>query len=241
MSRHTNLLEELKKRLRDMDEYHLEERAERLREVGGPGVGGLEPRYYPHFITQAGTEKEMKLLALEDSISKLWNEATMCYVDGQFRACIVLCAALLEAALKFEFERRGINYPERYTLGQCIKKSRKEPYILPGNKNDPITEAAIKVNDYRNDVIHANIERSRPEGLLDGSGPEHEVKPVRDASRYIKNGAIAGNGETIAFGQRGLSIIYFYKTTARDTLGGTEQILKFLYPKNEFEIPRITK
>lgn len=221
--------EDLKKTLRWMDEYHLEERAERLKDIGGSGVGGLEPQYWPNFITRAETEKEMKLMALEDSIFMLWSEAAMCYVNGEFRACIVLFATLVEAALKFELERKGIDYPERFTLGECVGRCRQHR-ILPENVDDAVTEAALKVNDYRNDVVHANIERRRPESLLIGEGPEHEVKPVQDVSRYIKHGAITGDGETISFGRGGLSILYRYKVAAKNTLECTEKLLKFLYP-----------
>jgi len=226
-----NSLEKLKQRLQGMNEYHLEERAQRLDEIGGPGVGGLEPRYCPHFVTRAETKKELKLMALQDSISRLWSEAAMCYVDGHFRACIVLFAVLLEMTLKSEFERRDIEYSKRLTLGRCIDKCR-ELQILPKSKNDAITKAAIQVNNYRNDVAHANIERSRPKSLLDVKGPEHEVKLAKDPSRYIKDGAITGNGETISFGRGGLSIIYWYKTAAKNTLDYTKKILEFLYADN---------
>jgi len=222
-------LEDLKNRLQWMDDYHLEERAERLKEIGGPGVGGLEPRYSPHFVTRAETEKEMKLMALQDSISKLWNEAAMCYVNGQFRACIVLFATLLEAALKYELERWNIDFPEQFTLGRCIVRCRKH-HVLPESQKDRVTAAAIKVNDCRNDVVHANIERHRPESLLGEKGPEHEVRPVRDRSRYIKDGALTGDGETFLLGREGFSIIYWYKAAAKNTLECTKEVLKFLYP-----------
>ena len=224
-----DVLEDLKNTLRWMDEYHLEERAERFKEVGGPGVGGLELRYSPHFITEAGTEKEMKLMALQESIFDLWSEAAMCYVDGQFRACIVLLATLLEAALKYELERQGIDFPERLTLGGCIDKCRKGR-ILPENETNPVTRAALKVNECRNDVVHANIERRRPESLLGATGPEHEVRPVRDPSRYIRDGALTGDGEAISFGQGGLRIVYRYKAAAKNTLTCAEEVLKSLYP-----------
>lgn len=224
-----NSLQELKKILLGMDEYHLEERAERLEEIGGPGVGGLELRYCPHFITRAETEKDMTLMALQDSISDLWNEATMCYIDGRFRACVVLVAALLETALKFELERRCIDYPEQLTLGPCIGLCKKHG-ILPKTEDDPVTEAALKVNRFRNDVVHANIQRRRPASLLGQKGPEHEVKRVRDPSKYIKGGAITGNGETISLGPGGLSIVYWYKTAAKNALELTGQVFKSLYP-----------
>lgn len=224
-----NSLEDLKDRIKWMDKYHLEERAARLQEIGGPGVGGLEPRYSPHLITQADTEKGKGLMALQDSISKLWNEAAMCYVNGQFRACIVLFATLLEAALKYELERGNIDFPERFTLRQCIDKCKKH-HILPRDEKGDVTAAAIKVNNERNDVVHANIERHRPESLLGEKGPEHQVESVRDPYRYIKDGALTGDGETILLGEEGLGIIYWYKAAAKNTLECTKEVMKFLYP-----------
>lgn len=224
-----NSIENLKDRLKSMDEYHLEERAERLKEIGGLGVGGLESRYYPYFITRTDTEKKKELMALEISISKLWNEAAMCYVHGQFRACIVLFATLLEATLKYELEIRNIDFPEKSTLGQCIERCRKH-HILPEKEKDRVTAAVILVNNYRNDIVHVIIERYRPESLFGEVGPEHEVKPVRDPSRYIKDGFVAGDGETILLGREGLSIVYWYKTAAKNTLECTKEVLKFLYP-----------
>jgi len=221
--------EDLKNLLRSMDEHQLKERAERLKEIEGPGGGGTEPRYYPYFITQANTEKELRLMVLQDSIFDLWNEAAMCYVDGQFRACIVLIATLLEATLKYELERQGIDFPELLTLGGCIDRCSRR-HVLPEDETNPVTRAALKVNECRNDILHANIERHRPQSLFITDGPEHEVRPLRDPSRYIRDGALTGDGETISFGQGGLSIVYRYKAAAKNTLTDTEEVLKYLYP-----------
>jgi hypothetical protein len=219
---------ELKKRLRDIHEYHIEEYAERLEEIGGPGVGGTEPRYNPHLITEAETSNELKMMALQDSIFRLWNEATWCYVYGHFRACIALMAILLEATLKLEFENRDIEYEEeRATLGTCIRIGEARG-ILPRE----ITEVAYRINDRRNDVMHANIERQKPESILNHTGSEHEVRPIKDISRNIKDGWITGNGETIEWSRgKGWRRINLYKRAAKETIEDTEKILKFLYPK----------
>jgi len=74
----------LKARLKSMYDYHVEEYSQNLKEIGGPGVGGLESKYHPHSITKAETKDEMRLMTLEQSISHLWNEATMCFVHNQF-------------------------------------------------------------------------------------------------------------------------------------------------------------
>ena len=64
-------IEKLKARLKGMYDHHIEEYSQNLKEVGGPGVGGLEPKYHPHSITKAETKDEMRLMALEQSISRL--------------------------------------------------------------------------------------------------------------------------------------------------------------------------
>lgn len=218
--------ENLKKRLRDMHEYHLREYAERLEEVGGPGVGGTEPRHYPHSVVTAETQDELKLIALQQSVCRHWSEATWCYVYGQFRACITLMAALLEATLKLEFEERGIEYDhKRASLGKCIEKA--DGFLPP-----EVAEAAYRVSNARNDVVHANIERQRPESILHHTGPEHEVRPIRDISRNIEGGCITGDGETIEWSRgQGWRRIYLYKHAAKETIENTARILKFLYPQ----------
>lgn len=216
--------ENLKKRLRDIHEYHIEEYAERLEETGGPGVGGTEPRYHPGSTTKAETSEELKMIALKNSVSRLWNEATWCYVYGQFGACIALMATLLEATLKFESEKRGIEYhQDKATLGTCIGKAQD---FLP----EKIAEIAVGINDRRNDVVHANIERKRPESLSHPLGLEHEVQPIEDISRNIAGGGITGDGETIVWSRgKAWQRIYLYKSAARQTIENTQTILKFLY------------
>ena len=216
---------DLKHLLRDMHEYHIDEYVARLQEIGGPGVGGTEPRHHPHAVTKAETEDELKMIALQQSVSTLWSEASWCYVYGQFRACIALMAALLEATLKLQFEQRSIEYDrERTTLGKCVDKAST---FLPAE----IVEAAERVNHARNDVVHANIERTRPESLFHPLGPEHEVQSVEDLSRNIKDAAITGDGELLTWSsERGWERVFLYKHAARETIENAERILSFLCP-----------
>lgn len=218
--------ENLKKRLRHIHEYHVEEYAQRLEEIGGPGVGGTEPRHYPHSVTKAEAEDELKMMALQQSVSTLWSEATWCYVYGQFRACITLMAALLEATLKLEFQKRGIEYDDRRaSLGRCIENASG---FIP----EWIARLAYEVSSRRNDVVHANIETQRPGSILHHSGPEHEVEPIRDMSRNIKDGAITGDGELLVWSsETGWQRVYLYKRAAKETIETTERILGFLYPE----------
>lgn len=105
-----NTLDDLKERIRGISEYHREEYARRLDEIGGPGVGGTELKYSPFprtFVADTLEKEKQKQLALMDSISKLWEEATWSYVYGHFRACIVLLAIMIERALKLELEKKN--------------------------------------------------------------------------------------------------------------------------------------
>ena len=224
-----NLLEDLKERLKWMHDYHIEEYAKRLREIGGPGVGGTELHYSPPITEKAETNEEMKKQALELNIRLLWEEATWCYVYGHFRACIVLLATLTEAALKLELEKNYIQYNKsRAGLGACINLC-KEKEIL----SNEVAKTAYKINDKRNDIMHANIERVRPESILYHLGPEHEIEPIEDISRSICNdGSFTGDGETIEWSLgRGYNRVYLYKRAAKETLENTENVLKFLYSR----------
>jgi hypothetical protein len=223
---------DLQKRLMSMFEYHCSDWAERLEEVGGPGGGGTELTYRPHFSHQAYTKDEYIRIALETSIPRTWEEAAWCYVYGQFRASILLCAAVLELALKYELYRKDELY-------------RKNDYFWPtlwpiistcgeiGVLSEPLVAKAKSVNTRRNNVIHANIQTDRPESLLSHSGEEHVIEPIKDLSKIISgDGSLTGDGETISLGGGlgGYSRIYEFKQAARSSLFEIREILQFLYP-----------
>lgn len=170
-------------------------------------------------------------MALMDSIRRLWEEASWCYVYGWFQASIILMAMLVEGALKLEFERRNLSY-EGLTLGKCIEKA-KEIKLLAPQKESKAFDNLDFVLKMRNDIVHGNIEKDSPESLLNASGSEHERRNI-DISGYIKDGWITGDGEAIGWSLgRGCYKIYLYKRTAKETIENTRQILKFLYPESE--------
>jgi len=83
---------------------HLDDRTNRLKEIGGRGVGGLEigvsiPSPPPTCISQA---------ALHFSIRKLWSKSMDSYIFGNFRASIFQLGSLLEATLLYEISRRKL-------------------------------------------------------------------------------------------------------------------------------------
>jgi hypothetical protein len=219
---------DLREKLMGIAEYHSSEWAARLNEVGGPGVGGTELAYHPHFVQQADTEDEYIRMALETSIPQTWEEATWCYVYGQFRACILLCATVLELAIKYELFRRDQSTSS--TLGPIIDKCGKMRVL-----SESLVAKAKSVNIRRNDVIHANIQTDRPESLLYHTGEEHEIEPIEDLSRNItSDGGFTGDGETISIffteGRVSYSRVHAFKKAARASLLDVREILGFLYP-----------
>ncbi len=72
------MLAKLEERLKRITEYKAKEWAQRLDEVGGPGVGGTELAYSPHFVQSAEAQNELVAMALETSIPETWEEAYWC-------------------------------------------------------------------------------------------------------------------------------------------------------------------
>lgn len=219
----------LEQRLLDITKYHSHEWAQRLDEIGGPGVGGTELANRPNFIHQANSDVEMVLLALETSVVQTWEEATWCYVYGEFRGSILLSAAVLELVLRLE--HLGRRYPvHRTTLGPLIRAARQKGIIT-----EDMELKAQAINSRRNDVIHANIQTDRPTSLLQHSGSEHEVESLQDASRNVtEEGWLTGDGETIeiSFGRQHptYSRIHLFKSAARASILDLRQLLVFFYP-----------
>ena len=218
----------IEERLRRIADYHLSEWAQRLEEIGGPGVGGTELAYAPHFVKSAEAKGQLIAMALEGSITATWEEAAWCYVYGNYRAAIVLAAALLEIALKYELYRRRV-YQKSKTLGTIIQESSKQEIITK------TTGALAKsINQRRNDVMHANIQIDRPESLLDHTGNEHETEPLTDLSRNItEDGSITGDGDTIEIsfgkGESQYSRVHLFRRAARASLFEAREVLKSLY------------
>lgn len=217
----------IEERLRRIADYHLSEWAQRLEEIGGPGVGGTELAYAPHLVKSAEAKGQLIAMALEGSITATWEEAAWCYVYGNYRAAIVLAAALLEIALKYELYRRG--YQKSETLGKIIQESSKQEIITKATH-----ALAESINQRRNDVMHANIQIDRPKSLLGHTGNEHETEPLTDLSRNItEDGSITGDGETIEIsfgkGESQYSRVHLFRRAARASLFEAREVMKSLY------------
>ena len=245
-------LQELKGRLREVLEMHLDEFAHRLDEVGGFGVGGVELEasiLYPH-AARSSLERKQQALAL--AVRMLWERATMTYVFGEFRGSIFLLASIVEAVLRLEVSRRGL---ESSLKDYCVKKKSKFPMLgaLKKSKRKPTlgllirfcekmgilpkqaSQLAKKVNRLRIEHIHLIIETEMPEEASEITSRD-EFVPLRQFKGKppveIKGGWISGDGVTFVMdfkkGQAG--ILYKYKADAEKCLNITKQFLKLMYP-----------
>ncbi len=226
-------MDDLRDRILKIAEYHCDEYAQRLSEIGGPGVGGTELAFSPKPTSPIDTHDEYIMFALESSIWRLWGEASWCYVYGQFSASIILSAVILEITLKYELLKKGEN-SSTDTLDPLIRKAGKNSLI-----NKYLIEKAKLINSRRNDIVHANIQVNRPESLIHHTGDEHEIEPIKDVSRNItKNGWMTGDGETISISFTGkkptMSRIYEFKKAAKNNLDDVLIILKHFYPNDKY-------
>lgn len=229
----------LKGRLRDIFEYHLDEFVNRLIEIGGFGVGGIELEYRPHVIEEVSenNKENMVIMALQNAIPKFWQEANLNYVHGHFISSILLSATLLEATLKLELSRKGLNWPGG--LGGCISRCGSNKNKGIGIISSEIEKYANEIKEARENIIHLLIHLKRPKDDLFYEGEEHEKKQIISPSRNLKNHAITGDGEVIQIltfplnqpSTYNASVVYPYKKIAKKLLDNLKQILKYLYEK----------
>jgi hypothetical protein len=198
-------IREILKNLRTGDRITVRDRAERWQELGRLGLGPLW-NIYPRFQSYDQNHSTPVLEALEEYAQDLWLEALWCYIDASFLACIATSSFALEATFKRVMESRNVDYGEGDGLGRCIAKCQ-DSHILPKDNDNMVIVAAKEVNRARNNIVHANIPRVRPESILYSEGTEHEV-------------IVGDSGLTQTIEQ--------FKNLARDTLVNTKKVLDFL-------------
>ncbi|MFA5055294.1 MAG: hypothetical protein WC562_03850 [Dehalococcoidia bacterium] len=223
----------LKDSLRWSFEYHLEEHAQRLKEIGGLGTGGIELEYVPFKgVDIVDTTEKQKRHALGQGMFRMWSESSWSYVQGQFRACILLAAATVERAFKNELESRNISCNRKdMTLGKCITECKKCG-ILPNNHDDEIVKAALFVKNARDDVTHANLELQKPHEFLTGSSPAHKKIPMADMPDKIRKCVVSENGKMSYMHpteEAQTVMLYEYKALAESTRLNAKRVLQYLY------------
>ena len=234
-----NNVEEIKRYIREIAELHLEEEAYLVRELGGFGVGsGFELGQIPHPI-HAKKRQEYKQIYLADSIRRFWTDAGVCYVKRRFRACVILLACVVEAAISLELLRRNIQYNPRWTLGQLIKyckKGRYGKYVLPEEAKSffaGIIDTLERVNELRIEAVHMKSEKERPQemGKWDDLIPIEVFKapPVK-----IDRSGVSGDDVTLYIpinvnGKQKVYLRYPYKKMAMKAYNHVQSILKHFY------------
>lgn len=221
---------------------HLDDRVNRLKEIGGRGVGGLQLGVSPppppsKIIYEEGENKSE--IALYHSIHKLWENAMSSYIYGNFRASIFQLGILLEAILSYEVSRRKlqkslneylIKKRSRYpTLGNLIGFCDKEEIL--SKKNNSLA-LAREINNLRNEHIHLVYEKERPEDIFKVTEKDEFIYLDNfegDPPAEIKNGWIRANGVTVVLDARGAGILYKYKADAKICYEKIRKILNFLY------------
>ncbi|MBA7612808.1 hypothetical protein ES703_20048 [subsurface metagenome] len=166
---------ELLKSIRQANRQNIEKRVERMLELmqllDVESIWDLYPNLYMN-----GDSQNLKIQdALGELTQAFWHQALRCYIDSSYIGCVILSSAALETALKFMLVASGVENP-RYGLGTCITRCIQNN-IFPPEDNE-IVIAANSVNQKRNDIIHANIARERPDSVIYSDGPEHSVREL---------------------------------------------------------------
>jgi len=222
-----------------MFEMHLDEYVSRLKEVGGFGVGGIEPEVSLPTPTVIRTKQEKEQSELSQAVYRFWENATLSYIYGNFRACIFQLGSMLEAALKFEISRRGLKKSlneylngKHATLGRMIGFCKEKNVIL--SKENGSLDLAGQVNKLRVEHIHLLLEQEMADNVFKITKRDEFISldefkgepPVK-----ISNGWISGDGVTfvVDFLAKKRGILYKYKADAKRCLNYARQILKLLY------------
>jgi len=227
-------IEEIKKYIKEMNEFHLEEEALLAKELGGFGVGsGFELGNIPHPI-RAEKKEEYKQLYLADSIKHLWSDAAICYVKRRFRACVILLACLIEALICLELMRKEVPFDSNWTLGQLIKfcKGKKIGRYTPPKEIKKLFANVIKdlkqINKLRIGAVHLKPEKEASMKIdkWDELVPLEKFKcpPVKMGEEWI-----SGDDVMIVDVKGRMYICYRYKNMAMKAYNHVQNILKSLY------------
>lgn len=158
-------------RLLRMFLMHLDEYAQRLKEVEGFGVGGIEPDVnLPDIENPISSAQEKKKSDLETATRSYWSNCAMAYVYGDFRGCIFQSATMLEGALKLKIKEDLL---EQDLNGWLKRKNRKNATLGnligffkdKGLLADKTLEPAESVNHLRVEHIHLLMEEAPEEAF----------------------------------------------------------------------------
>jgi hypothetical protein len=230
--------EKAKQRLKAMDRIHLEDRARQMMEVYEPPIGGMEFGLgRRRGLTKVETKEELEAFSLEMSTDYLWSQATECYVYGNFQACIILLATMLEAALDLKLRVAGLSKefekthprPEDRTLGRLLRFCESKKIL-----RSEIIKDGWSVNNLRIDAVHLKSSRKMAQGTfvtdLDEIQFFNNVEELKGRPVEVneKEGWITG--DNVAFGidvqRHRYYIVYKFKAGAKEALERTRNVIQ---------------
>lgn len=123
------------------------------------------------------TDRRRKMIYLNRIIFRAWDEATSSYIAGNYYAAAITICAALEGVLKHQIEKEEVDHdPRKTTLSEAVSKARHGGIIPHGGE---VSEAADRVVNIRNNLVHFNVERGLAESHISsrqsGGDDENEV------------------------------------------------------------------
>ncbi|WP_283402432.1 hypothetical protein [Halorubrum sp. DM2] len=129
----------------------------------GPGTRTFRAPYDEE-DAYGNTNRRRKMIYINQTIFRAWGEATSSYIAGNYYAATITISAALEAVLKHEIEKEEVDHnPWKITLDEAVSKARHGD-IVP--HNGEVSEAADRIVNIRNNIIHFNFERGLVESPI---------------------------------------------------------------------------
>lgn len=214
----------------------VDQQAERLSEIGGPGVSGAQADidFAADGVTKVDTAEKERLLKLTTSVREYWSEATWAYIRENFRGCIFASATMLEGGLKLKIHEEeqqdaldAFLDGRNETLGAVIEFHQEETGILQGE----VLCDAHRVRSIRNDHIHLLREQDPTEELMRTERDEFvPLSEFDDPPVAVEDGFLSvSGGNPFVTGVDGTGIVYKYKGDAEQCLWGARSVLRDVF------------
>lgn len=223
-------------RLVHMFLLHLDEYTQRLDEIGGFGVGGIEPDFDRPLqgIHSIDTPEKRRKLDLVTSVEDYWVGASMAYLYANFRGCIFQSATMMESGLRLLVLHAGVQEEfddyigDGYApLGTLIQFHNRENTIPK-----EVLEDAFRLKELRKEHIHQLIERGESKKEYSKTRDEFVAFEDFDGTPPVRinpDGSISGDGANVVFGKDGAGLMYKHKKDARRALTYSRTVLRKLF------------
>lgn len=212
----------------------LPEYVHRLKEVGGweDGIKISVSLPFPKNVNSIEKEKKYRIA---DAVQRYWNKASIAYVWGDFRGCILYSASIVKGGLKLKVydkklgeELKSAFQGERFTLKQLLRFCEEKKVI-----NEKIKQQSEAVNKISSEHIQSLSEEKVE--TISQITEKDEFRPLESFQKkppiQIEGGRIEGDIYNFIVDsiQRTPGILYKYKKDAENCLKNARQVLKELY------------